>query len=556
MEDQERTENRIGGSALQPSRTYNRINHTHFYAAVPAPYKQYYEQFVRNWFEWYDGYVHWFHQPSNEGIFSTRLAYTVAHKLAKHIAGGRTLFDDGGETHESVIKADDGRELSPLEYTKKWWEENRGNGKIVQALSWALAGGDSVLKLDQEHGEATLGVVRKDNYFLDTDVFGNVTKFTTLIYHMVRKNVSEKGQDEHYYIMEERRYNEETGKPEWRFTIKKGEAHGVSYKSVSFHSGDMNFRDLTKGKRDELKRLFPYMKPNDWGKWLELPFKDLGIYLLKASERVSFQPSLPFGESIFSGAIHLLMSYDFYYSAKNTDMYIGRGRVLLPRGMENPNHSQYSAYGELERLFYEKVSYANPEDQTPTPVQFDLRADSWTEIRDNLLQELAMVVGVNPRTIGSFVVPSAEKPTAHEISTDEHETAIFVEEKRDLNEPQLNKLLVAMLDYYGCEDKVFIKFSRKGLQNPNTIVNHLASLKQYDMIDTKTALEMYFPDKTEKQIAQMLKRIEEEKGNKQQQAPPSRGQNMDTRNDPLEREEQGYNRSPAHTEAPNDENEG
>ena len=51
---------------------------------------------LRQYFQWYDGFVPNFHNH-HHGIFSSRLAYTVLHKLAEQTTGARILFEDNGE---------------------------------------------------------------------------------------------------------------------------------------------------------------------------------------------------------------------------------------------------------------------------------------------------------------------------------------------------------------------------------------------------------------------------------------------------------------------------
>jgi len=547
-------QNRIGDSGLKPYKSYTYADNSKFYTAVPKNYWQYYNQFVREWFHWYDGYVPWLHTASDEGIFSTRLATTICRKLAKNITGGRLLYDDGGKKPQSTFEVD-GEELKPVEFVQDWAKKTSFDSKLARAVEWALAGGDVILKAkvreDGPNGEdLAVEPVRKDNYLVDLNTFGDVTKFSTLVYNFVKtSNEDSEKKEIDYFIMEERRYNE-NGQPEWRLSIKEGKGGGVSYKGVDFHSADFAWTDVSKEDKERLKEVFGKdVKFNEWERIKN--FDDLGVYFIRNTEGVSFHPSLPFGESIISNAIHILMSYDYYFSAKNTDMYLGRGKVLLPRGMDNPAREGGDYYDVLKKLAYERIPYTNPDEQKPVPLQFDLRSQSWKEIRDNLLQELALSMDVNPRTIATFIVPTAEKPTAHEISTDEHETAVFVEDKRDLIMPQVNKFLKTLLKFYGFDenDRVDVKFSKKGVTNLNTIVNHVTILKQNGLIDDKTAMEMYFYDKNERQIQEMMRNIEKQKEKNQERMQPRDA----TENDPVEQQEQGYNREAEHVPKPEGE---
>ena len=508
----------LSNGPIHPAKTYTMANNSPFYSAVPAPFKQYYERHVRQWFQWFDGYVNWFHNTAKTPhIFSTKIANVVCNKLSKQITGGRLLFDDDGQDLSQTQNYYN-QELNALEFIEKYFKNNKLDAKLQTGEKYKLAGGDAVLKLNASKKELIPIVVRKDNYFFDTDVFGNMTAFSSLLYHQTKQVERAGGKHEdHYYVLEERKYADEKlakslgvreGRPLIRFSIKKGDAHGVSYKSTNFHSADYQFKDLTKGLRDELKAEFG----NDvyFNEWRTMPIKDIGVYLLKASESVSFNPSLPFGESILSNILHILQSYDYYYTLKNLDMTIAKGRVLLGKHLSSPKDN-VTGFGVLDKVEYDAIPYTNPEDLKPTPIQFELRSGDWKETRDNLLQEMAMEIGINPRSLATFIVPSSEKPSAHEISTDEDETALWIENQRDLDEPELNKMVETILDYYGYEQYCTVKFSKKGLSNRNTALNQLAIMTQNGMVDQYTKLEMAHPDKNEKQIKKMMENINKEK---------------------------------------------
>ncbi len=500
---------RIGKqSALIPSRTHTFANNTPFYAAVPSPFQQYYMRHVRHWFQWYDGFVDYFHNHQS-GIYSTRLAYALLHKLAKLTVGKHLLFDDEGTPDTHFIKVN-GRELNSLEFTEYWAKDNDLSQKVKQAKEWAYAGGDSLLKLDNYNKKLNVSVVRKDNYFIDCDFGGELSAASILIYtytNMIQKSGSE--YTELFYLFEERNYDSNNN-PQWRLTIKKGTGHGVSYKNVDFHSGDVDFRDLPKHIREKLVKEYPNTQ---FGEWVKLPFKDLGLYLVKATNKVSFMPSLPFGESLLSGILHLLQGFDFEYSAWLTDVYLARGKVLMPQHMQQPNVLEdfNEHYSGMDTFLLQRIPYVSPESQAPLPIQFELRSEEWKNTRNNILQQIATNLGISERTVATYVVPASEKPTAYEISSDEDATAAFVEDKREMLQRVLDNMIETVLDFYDFgNEKVYVKFSKVGLTNINNLINQVSILKQNGIVDLKTALEMVFYDKTAKQIDNMYNAIRKE----------------------------------------------
>ena len=498
MSDQ-RDHIRIGKhSALIPSRTHTYANNTPFYASVPYPFQQYYMRHVRQWLQWYDGYVDWFH-THDQGVFSTRLAYTVLHKLAKQTVGKRILFD--------------GERKGVVEDIEKWAKKDKLTQKLKRAVEWAYAGGDSLLKLDLFNRELSTSVIRKDNYWVEIGFDGKIKQANILLYTYTNMlpNVGSEFR-EIFYVFEERKYGDK-GEPLWRLTLKRGSGHGVSHKNVDYSAGDHAFRDLPRSIRDKLVKDYPNIKFNEWQ---DSPLKSIGVYMIKATEGVSFVPSLQFGESLLSNTMDILMSFDFYYSAFNTDIYMGRGKVMLPSQMSNPHemNDDFEHFTGLDSFFYEMIPYVSPEQQKPQPIQFDLRQEDWQSIRNQLIQMLATKLGVSERTLATYVVPASEKPSAYEISSDEDATAAFIEDKREMLQCEIDYLLEDVLHYYNHKSDVYCKFSKVGLTNINNIINQVAIMRQNGIIDMRTSLEWIFPDKTDKQIEDMIERIRVEQKEK------------------------------------------
>jgi len=499
-------------SALNTFYTYSYVNNGQFYSLVPAPYYDYYQRFIRPYFYWFDGYVPYFHSPQS-GMFSTRLAYSVLHKLAEQTTAGKLMFDDEGIEDKKSIKYH-GKEYNSLEFVEKWSEKFGFDNKVTQGVEWAFVAGDSLIKLDSNGKDLRPTILRKDNYFIDVDFAGNVTNYTGLLYTYNKTTPSQTGKSEmNYYLMEERRYDDKTEKPQIRLFVKMGMGNLVTNKAVDIRPESVPFDSIPRDIRHSIVRDYP---KNSIGNWVDLPLKTIGCYLIKASENVSFMPSLPFGESLLSNNIHILMSYDYYYSAMNTNMYTGRSKLIMPQHMQAPDNisNQFSRNHNsgFDSYVINQVPYVDPEKQAPIVLQFDLRADSWEKIRNILLQTFAMNLGISERTIASYLVPAAEKPTAREISSDENATALFVENKRRLVKQAINPMLDDLLDFYDFkEEEVTVKFSKMGLTNISNVIQSVITLKQNDGIDLKTMYEWVYVDKNNKQIEAMIEKMKAEK---------------------------------------------
>jgi hypothetical protein len=456
-----------------------------------------------------------FHNTQS-GMFNSRIAYTILHKLAQQTVGSKLMFDDEGEPDTNTFNYR-GKDYNSLEWIEKWSSDNLLDTKIVQATEWAFAGGDSTIKLDSDGETLIPSILRKDTYFFDTDFRGNVSAWSGLIY-TYSKMTNQAGaspEPQYFYLLEDRRYND-SGEPEYRISIKKGSGNLANARTVDIKPETVPFNRLPRDISHKFKKDYPN---TSLGVWNKLPLRDLGIYILKASESVSFLPAVNGGESLLSNQIHSLMSYDFYWSSMMTNLYTARDKLIVPQHMQSPDFQNASGYGQnqfggWDNFIMTKVPYTNPEDNKP--ILFSPPIKDWEKVRNNILQTMAMDFGVDERTISSAIVPNSEKPTAREISSDEHTTTVFVEGKQKLLKNSLDQMLKCVLAFSGFIDEiVVVKFSKAGLTNQNNLATILSVLKQNDMIDDLTAIEMFFNDKNHKQHLVIYDRMVKEREEKQ-----------------------------------------
>ena len=194
-----------------------------------------------------------------------------------------------------------------------------------------------------------------------------------------------------------------------------------------------------------------------------------------------------------------------------TNLYTARDKLIVPQHMQTPDFGD-GRYGQNQfsgwaKYIMTKVQYSNPEDNKP--IVFSTPIKDWEKVRNNILQTIAMDIGVDDRTISSAIVPNAEKPTAREISSDEYTTTLFVESKQKLLKNTLDEMLYCVLDFYGFTDEVItVKFSKAGLTNMGNTATIVTTLLQNDAIDLETSLEMLYTDKNKKQLRVIQDNIE------------------------------------------------
>jgi hypothetical protein len=242
-----------------------------------------------------------------------------------------------------------------------------------------------------------------------------------------------------------------------------------------------------------------------------LPFKDsLGAELVNWTDCVSALPELPFGESLLTNIMPYLQSYDYYWSAFNTDMYLGRGRVLVDKPMQSPKaqNANVNYNSGLDSMMFTKIQSNGSEPMKPEPIQFDLRSQSWTEIRTMIIQNISINTGLNLASIASFLNDTNAAKTAREISTEESETALFIDDKRELIEKPINKILRLVTLYYGYSDEIVLRWSAAGLSNIYSRAEVISQALSAGVISKKKAIQMFNQDDDEYQLQEEFDNIE------------------------------------------------
>lgn len=497
--------------------TYSFIGRSSFYGMIAPEYYDFMLRWVRNWLYWYDGYVPYFHNQE-QGILSTRIASALVDRAVKKVIGGRVMFKNAGkETCDDKDKLN----LSLRFISGKWAKETNFSEVVHKAETYAAAAGTSLIKLNKDEKGLWAEAVRFDSFLPAIGARGDVAEVKTFLRPFV--NLGVKGKDGQamsaYYVVEHRYFGDYTDAagrvsshvPLVEYIIHKtrGIVTGGDYLRQS-DDGRILFRELPGEMRRSIGKAYSgifFDKP------MRLPFADLGCEIVKWTRGVGNIPELPFGESLLSNLISILMSWDYYFSAFNTDMYLGRGRVLVSELFNSdPKKGNYNA--GLDSFIFQRIRSISPEEQKPLPIQFDLRSTSWKEIRDMLIENIAVQTGMNVSTIASFLSDNTAR-TAREISTEENETALFVDDKRELLEAPVNRILKRVLLYYGYEDDVVIRWSGAGLTNRYSLTELISQAKQGGFLSQYKAVQMFNYDDDDEQVQEEYERIREEETERQ-----------------------------------------
>lgn len=509
---------RVAASAVANQKLFQWVNNQDFYALVPSVYHPFYNNWVRTWLYWYDGYVPWIHGGA-QGILSTGIGTMIVNRISDSVFGGNLMFSNSRKP-KIRVKKEDGKDVgAALDFvTNKWTKQVDFRTRIKRAIRYAFAGGFSLLKLNKTSGELWLDSLRADRFFVDLDGRGELRKVVSIASVYERATPNKSGNTLRYVLCEERRY-EKIGFLAQEIPVVEYKIYETTAPINYFSAKDncMRWEDLPKDVREAFKREYDgeINKPQAMN-----GFEDLGCYLVRGSEDVSNVPQLGLGESLLAGIMTYLYEYDFYNTCFNTDMYLARGRVLVPKGMQSPQaiakaNGVMAQYGTgqnagLDSFLYTKVDSTNPDAQKPEAIQFELRAAEWKEARNLLLESIATSIGISVSTLASYLNDGSNR-TAREVSAEESATTLFVENARRRFEVPINDLLKTVLRFYGYIDDVEVRWSRAGMTNVTVLVDTLTKAVQGGLISQEAAHSAYNYDNDEEQNAEDYAKVMEDR---------------------------------------------
>lgn len=534
MENEARTNNiaampigveqpRVATSAVANQKLFQWVNNQDFYSLVPSEYFAFYNSWVRTWLYWYDGYVPWVHGGA-QGILSTGIGTMIVNRAADSVFGGNLMFSNARKPKIRVQKDDNKSVGAALDFiTNSWTKDVDFRTKIKRAIRYAYAGGFSLLKLNNAGGELWLDALRPDRFFVDMDGRGRLRKVVSIASLYEKMTPNKSGNNKRYVLCEERRY-EQIGIFGQEIPVVECKIYETSMPINHFTADDncVRWEDLPKDVRTAFKREYNDGRLNE-PKALN-GFEDLGCYLLRGSEDVSNVPQINLGESLLANVMTYLYEYDFYNTCFNTDMYLARGRVLVPKGMQGPRAVAQAngvavMYGSaqnagLDSFLYTKVESTNPDVQKPEPIQFALRSAEWKEARNMLLESIATGIGISVSTLASYLSDGSNR-TAREVSAEESATTLFVENARRRFENPINTMIKTVLRFYGYIDDVEVRWSRAGMTNVTVLVDTLTKAVQGGLISPEAAHSAYNYDNDEEQNAEDYAKVLENQKSQQ-----------------------------------------
>lgn len=501
-------------SMVENQKLWQRPNNNAFYAALPAPYYMFYNNWVRNWLYWYDGYVPYIH-GGQYGLLSTNIGTTIVNRVADNVFGGDIMFANSRKPIDYKIK--DGKQIGKaLDFiSNEWVKGTNAKMHFKQSFVDAFAAGFSLLKLNRDNGELWVDHLRADRFYVEMTARGEIRRATCLLafYNDTTPNGNKEGKL--YQLVEDRYYAkiDAFGKeiPVVEYKIYDSSVQVQYFTNAVKESNYIPFDNLPKNVYKAYRAQYDVdlNKPH----WIE-GFTDLGVFLLKGTDGVSGVPQVGLAQSILANVTTYLYEYDYYNTCLNTEMYLARGRVMIPKAMQSPQARSGSQNAGLDSFLYTKYDTLNNEGDKPLPIQFELRSQAWRDVRNILLESISTGIGLSASTLASYLQDGAQR-TAREISAEESATTLFVENARRRFEEPINALLKSVLRFYGYTDDVEIRWSRAGMTNQTVLVDVLARAVQSGLISKKKAHHAFNYDDDEEQNEEDYKLVEQEQAQQQ-----------------------------------------
>lgn len=498
-------------------KAWQQTNNEAFYSMLPGAYRMFYQNWVKQWLYWYDGYVPYIHGGSS-GLLSTSIGTIIVNRCADQIFGGNIMFANARKPQ--LIEERDGKRIGKaLDFiSNDWMQRTDGKSVLKRCGKDALAGGFALLKLNKRDGELWLDELRADRFYVDK-VGSEIRRVICLL--SFYDNETDKSEDR-YTLVEERRY-ESVGIlgeefPVVEYKMYKTGAPVQILVTTKDRDNYLKWENLPKEVRKAFKAQYGDMRLNE-------PmhmggFTNLGVYLMLASDGVSAVPQIGLGESLLANVMTYLYEYDFYNTCFNTDLYLARGRIMVPKQMQGPNargglgNPEYGYGGinprGLDDFIYTKYETGNNEGGKPDAIQFALRSAEWMQARDILMQSISTGIGLSVSTLASYVSDASNR-TAREVSAEESATTLFVENKRRLFESPINAMLRDVLRFYGFIDDVEIRWTRAGMTNQTILVETLARAVEAGLISQKKAHHAFNFDDDEEQNDEDYALIQQER---------------------------------------------
>lgn len=496
------------------NKTYSFCNNSLYYAYVNSIYYQYFYNIVRENLKWYDGYVEGFHNVQN-GIFSTRIASSICNAIALNIFGKGIRFKNINKLEKNY--------QAIYNLSNVWLDKSNFNLALKDAIEYSLAGGTSLLKLNQSYNDLWCEGVRTDNFYYRCNARGDLEDVNCLV--KVYSSTSGKGEKASFILSEHRFYKEvkkskavimldgkvkyfskTTKKPFVEYSVNYFKGQITQNLNEVIKQEHINWLDIPLYIRKQINSDYSSIRVNEP---LLLPFKDLGCELIMINGKDVHAPLANFGKSILTDCRSYLVEFDLLQSYAIRDKFNGQGQVGIPKSLSigDQNGYQNNPYSN-SKLNYELFP-GDPNTQKPIITQFELRNEEWQKAVDYCLKKISMAVNFPVKVIASFIVDykQSTRKTATEVQSEDDSSYLTAEKLRKYSLPYLQRFIKNVLRFYGYDTSIMIEW----IPNKTIIKQQQLDevIKEYNagFIDLRMALAKLNEDYSEEELDLLEERV-------------------------------------------------
>lgn len=414
----------------------NFINNSTYYSQVNYQWQYYMQNVVRPCIAYSTGAVD---GVSNQ-LLASNTGMAICQSASRLIVGDKTFFI--------------GDDLSCRFLSDIWIGKQNLPRFLIKAYSYMFQAGTSVIKWNRDERDwNTLTAHRLDRTFISTNENGEVVGAVFFISLFSKMG---NGEEDTYWLVEERKYNEKGEKVvSYKVFMKSGVENSPNLPSP--YQKGICYNRLPLMVKKEVDR-YGIKKLNDE---IPLPAHDgLGVWLMSKTATNSCIPECEFGDPLLYGCLDLLWSVDIVYSGSLIDVLNGEGKILVPKMFlqetlqrlqnANPNTSFNITTAELSHYHDEQFVYIQPsgfdkEKQSPTPVQFDIRADQYTKMWELYERAICVRAGFSPTSIFPYLGADNSIKTATEVTAEENLTRATIRDIHNLTTPVIDRAIQEVL---------------------------------------------------------------------------------------------------------------
>ncbi len=427
------------------------VNNGDYYAGIDSYWINYMQRVIRPCVAYGTGTI----DGINNSLLGSGTGTAVINGAVRLVRGERYYFD--------------GDDVSCKFLSDTWTKYSNFDIFLERSIRFMMLAGTAPIKIDiDENGRAKLSTYRLDRSLLSTDEAGNVNEaifFVSLLSSMK----SQAGDADEYWLVEHRKYDE-SGKPVLIYKVfHKGGIASAPVLPNPYVNGISYYHCPSKIKT-ALKRLGIYALNIEY----DMPFSDgLGVWQIVRTASNSYIPDAFLGDPLLYGVLDLLWALDVVFGGSITDVLIGRGKILVPKQYlsqitaqlrkVNPNisitTSELDEYGDPDTFVYIQPSMFDKGKDTPTPVQFDIRAEAFRAMWELYQKEIAVRVGFSPTSLFPHLTPDNSAKTATEVNAEENLTRASVQSAHNLIIPVYEKAIKEILRLEGYSDDISLKLS-------------------------------------------------------------------------------------------------